>query len=537
MASSFSKTDKLRLAFRFCRAPFQILAYVIRGVAIASARNLPLRIYAVCAVAKALQDIFDARDTQYLCPTTRQVYESWIQQKLSESNKEEHSEVVGRLRCDIEPLRDGHSSLLWVGDRSRAKKVVLFFHGGGYIAPLLNGYMEWVWRANIEAGIEADTEVACVEFVDKVQKANPGMELQFDLQEKMAHDFIVLEGEEKRNGESQQIFQDLVEELETRPEWDEATGWESPVIKPFGPLSLIPSANVLQYATGCFEGIKAYRGYDGQLRLFRLKLNCERMVKSSVRVGLPSFDPAALDKLIHSFVTLEAERWLPKDRSSLYILATLTSGFSTNGGITLLKSPVDTLRAWPGGFGNAKLSANYGPILATHADAISQGFDQVLWLFGNQQYATEAGASNFFVVWRTKKGDLELVIAGLENKTILEGITRRSVIELLNARRGDAQSWIVDGTTLEPLTVVERDFSIEEIREAVAEGRLVEAFASGTACFIASVKHIRHREDVAIPREKSDSRHYAAPIKGWLSEIVYGRSTFSDWTKVVKETS
>ncbi|RSL61661.1 hypothetical protein CEP53_005019 [Fusarium sp. AF-6] len=346
-------------------------------------------------------------------------------------------------------------------------------------------------------------------------------------------------------------------------DWDEATGWESPVIKPFGPLSLIPSANVLQYATGCFEGIKAYRGYDGQLRLFRLRLNCERMVKSSVRVGLPSFDPAALEQLIHSFVALEAERWLPKDRvgqtmylrpthigttpglglqkprqSSLYIIATLTSGFSTNGGMSLLTSPADTFRAWPGGFGNAKLGANYGPTLATHADAISQGFDQVLWLFGNQQYATEAGASNFFVVWRTKEGGLELVTAGLENKTILEGITRRSVIELVNARKDDAQSWTVDGTTLEPLTVVERDFTIDEIREAFAEGRLVEAFASGTAYFIAPVRHIRHQEeDVAIPREKGDSGHYAALIKGWLSDIVYGRSSFSGWTKVVKETS
>ncbi|RSL90244.1 hypothetical protein CDV31_015724 [Fusarium ambrosium] len=174
----------------------------------------------------------------------------------------------------------------------------------------------------------------------------------------------------------------------------------------------------------------------------------------------------------------------------------------------------------------------------THADAIAQGFDQVLWLFGNQQYATEAGASNFFVVWRTKEGGLELVTAGLENKTILEGITRRSVIELVNARKDDAQSWTVDGTNLEPLTVVERDFSIDEIRETVAEGRLVEAFASGTAYFIAPVRHIRHREaDVAIPREKGDSGHYAALIKGWLSDIVYGRSSFSGWTKVVKETS
>lgn len=178
--------------------------------------------------------------------------------------------------------------------------------------------------------------------------------------------------------------------------WDEVTGWESPVVQPFGPLSLLPSANILQYATGCFEGVKAYRGYDGQLRLFRLRLNCGRMPKSSLRVGLPQFDPGALEQLIHSFVALEAEHWLPKDRvgqtlylrpthigttpglglqkprqSSLYLIATLTPGFSTNGGMTLVTSPPDTIRAWPGGFGNAKLSANYGPTLSAHADVIA----------------------------------------------------------------------------------------------------------------------------------------------------------------------
>ncbi|KAK2751864.1 branched-chain amino acid aminotransferase [Colletotrichum kahawae] len=288
--------------------------------------------------------------------------------------------------------------------------------------------------------------------------------------------------------------------------WNEATGWSAPEIWPYGVLSLPPSANILQYATGCFEGIKAYRGYDGKLRLFRVRLNCERMLKSSARVGLPHFDPSVLEQLIRSFVAFEAEHWLPKDRvgetlylrpthigtslglglqkprqSSLYLIATLTPGFSTNGGMKLVTSPADTFRAWPRGFGNAKLGANYGPTLAAHADAVLSGFDQVLWLFGSEQYATEAGASNFFVIWKTRQGDLELVTAGLESKTILEGITRRSIIELVQYRRGDTQNWVVGGTTLEPLTVVERDFSINEIREAIADGRLLEAFASGTA--------------------------------------------------------
>lgn len=165
----------------------------------------------------------------------------------------------------------------------------------------------------------------------------------------------------------------------------------------------------------------------------------------------------------------------------LYVIATLASGFSADGGMTLVTSPANHFRAWPGGFGNAKLGANYGPTLTAHADAIARGFHQVLWLFGEEGLATEAGASNFFVIWKTKQGNMELVTAGLESKTILEGITRRSIIELVQSRKDNAQSWEIDGKILQPLTVVERSFSINEIREAVAEGRLLEAFASGTA--------------------------------------------------------
>ena len=62
--------------------------------------------------------------------------------------------------------------------------------------------------------------------------------------------------------------------------WKLATGWEAPELRPYGNLSLAPTASVLHYATECFEGMKMYRGYDEKLRLFRPDLNCERMVSS-----------------------------------------------------------------------------------------------------------------------------------------------------------------------------------------------------------------------------------------------------------------
>jgi len=88
---------------------------------------------------------------------------------------------------------------------------------------------------------------------------------------------------------------------------------------------------------------------------------------------------------------------------------------------------------------------------------------------------TEAGASNFFVVWRTKEGKLELITAPLHDKIILDGITRRSVLQLVKERLGD------DKLGLEPLEITERKYTMTDLVEASQEGRIVEAFACGTA--------------------------------------------------------
>ena len=138
-------------------------------------------------------------------------------------------------------------------------------------------------------------------------------------------------------------------------------------------------------------------------------------------------------------------------------------------GLELLASREDTIRAWPGGFGYAKVGANYGPSLVAQQEAKARGFNQILWLFGPDSEVTEAGASNFFVVWKTRDGKMQLITAPLVDKIILEGITRRSVLEITKERLGDE------------LEIVERKYGIKEVEEAVEEGRMVEAFVAGTA--------------------------------------------------------
>lgn len=93
--------------------------------------------------------------------------------------------------------------------------------------------------------------------------------------------------------------------------WTDDVGWHAPEIKPYGPLTIMPTASCLHYATQCFEGMKVYRGFDGKLRLFRPDKNCARLVTSSVRVTLPPFNPVELEKLIKAFMALDGSRESP----------------------------------------------------------------------------------------------------------------------------------------------------------------------------------------------------------------------------------
>lgn len=350
------------------------------------------------------------------------------------------------------------------------------------------------------------------------------------------------------------------------------SGWAAPEIKPFGPLSLSPVASVLHYATECFEGMKAYRGYDGKLRIFRPERNCARMLKSATRISLPAFDPAELQTLVERFVAVDGPKWLPDTpewkgkflylrptmiatnanigvqkptEALLYLFAVCFPPLDEGGppaapsankntseialpsepvskpqkpGMKLLASSASTIRAWPGGFGNAKVGANYGPSLVAQQEARERGFHQILWLFGDEGYVTEAGASNFFVVWKMADGRMQLVTAPLKDGIILEGVTRQSVLDIVRSEMPEVE-------------VVERKFTMDEVVKAYEERRLVEAFGSGTAFFIAPVEDIHYRGvDVRLP----EGRELAMRVKERMREIMFGGVQHA-WGVVVEE--
>ena len=261
--------------------------------------------------------------------------------------------------------------------------------------------------------------------------------------------------------------------------WTEQKGWARPIITPYGPLSLMPTANVLHYATECFEGMKLYRGFDGSLRLFRPELNCLRMLNSAKRISLPAFDPKELLKMIRELCVVDGPKWLPTDRagSFLYIRPAMIGtdfclGFdvpkeallfvvisywpqpaepSLGKGLRLLTNREDVVRAWPRGTGYAKIGPNYGPALLSHYEARRSGYDQVLWLFGPECQIGEAGSSNVFVIRRSSQQNLQMLTPSLDEKTILAGITRQSVLELARDNLTTTREFELDG--LEPQVI------------------------------------------------------------------------------------
>lgn len=341
----------------------------------------------------------------------------------------------------------------------------------------------------------------------------------------------------------------------------------------------MPTSSSLHYAIECFEGLKLYRGFDGRLRLFRPLRNAVRMLDSAKRISLPSFGPEEWVKLVAKLCAVDGPKWLPKERSGHFLCLSnrtirLTSTFRANvdldirptlisndpslsikrparalfyiviscfptidereKGLRLLASQADMVRAWPGGFGHVKLGANYGPSMLAGDEAKKKGFEQVLWLFHNENgipEVTEAGASNFMLVWRTQEGQMQLVTAPIDRQIILDGITRRSILDLAKERLSINFD---DEGGGEKVEILERRLSMDEIVVACEENRIVEAFAVGTSYFVSPVSFIQYGEKaLEIPMVEGSTGVYARLFKTWLKVIMYGLEKH-DWAYLVE---
>lgn len=330
-------------------------------------------------------------------------------------------------------------------------------------------------------------------------------------------------------------------------EWTATSGWLAPRITPYQNLSLDPATTVFHYAFECFEGMKAYKDSKGKTRLFRPDKNAARLNESSSSICLPSFDGNALIQLLGKFAALE-DRFIPAKRGfSLYLRPTMigtqrTLGVGPPGSALLfvIASPVGpyyptgfkavnleatdyAVRAWPGGVGNKKLGANYAPAIIHQQGAAKRGFQQNLWLFGEEEYCTEAGTMNLFAAIKNKEtGQKELITAPLDG-TILPGVTRDSILSLAQEKLVP-QGW----------KVIERPYTMPELSSAADEGRLLEVFGSGTAAVVSPVRNIGWKGKMVncgLP-EDQEAGEVAASMKDWIEARMYGDEEH-EWSYVV----
>jgi len=279
-------------------------------------------------------------------------------------------------------------------------------------------------------------------------------------------------------------------------DYTEGQGWHDPRIVPYAPLELDPSCMVLHYGQATFEGLKAYKTKTGEVLLFRPRANMERINISNERLCIPKIDPDFAIEATKALLNVDKD-WIPENEgTSLYIRPFVIAtdpylgvrpahtykfiiilspvGAYYPEGINPVKIYVEKnfVRAVKGGLGYTKTAGNYAASLKAQEEAKHAGYTQVLWLDGvEKKYIEEVGTMNVFF-----KINGEVVTPSLEG-SILAGITRDSTIELLKSLN---------------VPVSERKVSIQEVYAAHAEGKLEEAFGTGTAAVISPIGELNY---------------------------------------------
>ena len=299
--------------------------------------------------------------------------------------------------------------------------------------------------------------------------------------------------------------------------------WSDPKIIPYGDIKLSPANSALHYGQSCFEGMKAHRNIKGDVVLFRPYENAKRFNSSNTRMCIPEINENIFVNSILELIAID-KKWVPENlEHSLYIRPFI---FATDPYIGIKPSdsyrfmiftcPVGSYytdpvpvkvethysRAVQGGTGFAKAAGNYAAALYPAMLAAKEGYRQLIWTDSNEhKYIEEAGTMNVMFVIN------DILITPFTGDTILNGITRKSVVEI-------AKDWGVE--------VQERKIEVNEIFEALKNGTLTEAFGAGTAATIAPISSIAiNGDNYKIPESKD--HHFHSKVLKYLSEYKMGK--------------
>jgi len=310
--------------------------------------------------------------------------------------------------------------------------------------------------------------------------------------------------------------------------WDAQQGWHDGQVRAYGPLTLDPASAVLHYAQEIFEGLKAFRHADGSVWSFRPEANGERLRRSAHRLALPELPVEAFVESIRAQVQADLA-WVPAGgESSLYLRPFMIANENFLGvraaqkvAYYVIASPAGAYfkggvkpvaiwlsreysRAGRGGTGAAKCGGNYASSLLPQKEAVANGCSQVLFLDSQEgRWLEELGGMNVFLV----KRDGSVITPELSG-SILEGITRLSVIQLLKDRG---------------ISITERRIDVQEWIDGVASGEIVETFACGTAASISPIGQLKG-PDFSVGSLDAPAGELTMSIRKELTDIQYGRA-------------
>lgn len=277
--------------------------------------------------------------------------------------------------------------------------------------------------------------------------------------------------------------------------------WKDWRIVPYGYIQVSPATPALHYGHSIFEGMKAHKNEDGEVLIFRPAKHLQRLNRSAERMCMTSVPEELFNEALTTLVSLDRE-WVPsEDGGALYIRPLLFSadeyiGVKPSKDFTFMiilcpvgpyyssavKVSIETKysRAVAGGTGFAKTGGNYGGSLYPTVQANKKGYHQVIWTDGQtHKYIEESGTMNVMFIIN------DTLLTPALGDTILDGVTRDSVLEL-------ARSW--------GMKIEERRIEVKEVVDALAAGKVSEAFGVGTAATIAPIDTIGFEgKDYALP--------------------------------------
>jgi branched-chain amino acid aminotransferase len=220
--------------------------------------------------------------------------------------------------------------------------------------------------------------------------------------------------------------------------------FEPITVVPNGNIALPPLACCLNYGQELFEGMKAQRGLDGKIRLFRIEANAKRMAQGAARFMLAQPPQELYREAVVATVKANADYVPPHGKGSLYVrpilagvgmtlspapsditlflVTCLPVGLHYKGSATVnIKVETEFQRAAAKGTGWVKAAGNYAPCFLPSHEAKHQGYDDLLFLNQTGENVEEVGTANFAIV---KNG----VLYAADSPSILPGITRDSVM-------------------------------------------------------------------------------------------------------------